>query len=659
MSSPTQDKQSSVSLALLRAASRGDFQAVEGLLASGADVNCSNEGGQTALILAAVMGHAEIVAHLIKAGADPQRRDDLDLTAFDWATRRGFSEVIQLLTKVAQPVRPPKSERKPASPKTDSERHSDQVNARDPMPAKSDSASTAADKSPEHANKKANSGESKRLTRQATEDESITTGIPSESTASKAGTVPHPQVVEQAPPIEQTPAVAIESELEQTRSHPEPPAQSTSQQLREARQIGATQSTASMQTADAGQAVAVPSSPSVVPVGEDEETLPQPGVSPTLDVTLPGVLATAAVPEQKAELAQEFQTAPPQRRAASSSSPLRLSTILGSSNSADISNKCCPKCDTVYQNTALVYCTRDYTALIDSETRPPTASTLVASPDQVAASVTSPTPTPFAVWILIAFVLGASAFAAYRLTQYLFRTEAPAPIAAKPEAPRVEEKPFFSVAGALTGMESDVPKPEYPVEIQNAGVTGPITVKIRVNKNGRVISAVSTSGDQRLRAIAVKAAKEATFDPEKLAEISPRGRAVTGSITYEFAALQTDGATAPATTSTVERSAPSPAAITSNADPNAPVVGSELANAVNNVPAADYPSRARRAGIGGTITVTIRVNRAGKVTSWRSSAGNAQLRAAAIKAARRATFSPEKLPGSGDILGTITYNFTP
>jgi TonB family protein len=223
----------------------------------------------------------------------------------------------------------------------------------------------------------------------------------------------------------------------------------------------------------------------------------------------------------------------------------------------------------------------------------------------------------------------------------------------------VEEKPFFSVAGALAGMESNVPKPEYPVEIQNAGVTGPITVKIRVNKNGRVISAVSTSGDQRLRAIAVKAAKEATFDPEKLAEISPRGRAVTGSITYEFAALQTDGATAPATTSTVEKSAPSPAAITSNADPNSPVVGSELANAVNNVPTADYPSRARRAGIGGTITVTIRVNRAGKVTSWRSSAGNAQLRAAAIKAARRATFSPEKLPGSGDILGSITYNFTP
>ena len=655
MSSPTQDKESSVSLALVRAASRGDFQAVEGLLASGADVNCSNEGGQTALILAAVMGHAEIVARLIKAGADPQRRDDLDLTAFDWATRRGFSDVIQLLTKVAQPVRPPKSERKPASPKTDSERHSYQVNARDPMPAKSDSASTAVDKSPEYADNQAISGESKRLTPQAKEDEAITTGIPSESTASK--TVPHARAVEQPRPIEQTPAVAIESESEQTKSHPESLAQSTSQPPREARQIGATRSTANMQTADPSQAAVVPGSPSAVLFSEDEETLPQPDVSPTLDVTLPAALSAAAVPEPKAELAQEFQAAPPQRRAASSSLPLGLSTTPGSSDSADISNKRCPKCDTVYQNTALVYCTRDYTALVDSDTLPPAASSLVASPDQVAASGTSTT--PFAVWILIAFVLGASAFAAYRLTQYLFRTETPAPIAAKPEAPPVEERPFFSVAGALAGMEANVPKPEYPLEIQNAGVTGPITVKIRVNKNGRVISAVSTSGDQRLRAVAVKAAKEATFDPEKLAGISLRGRAVNGTITYEFAALQTNRATAPTTTSTAESSAPSPATLVPNANPNAPVVGSELTNAVNNLPAADYPSRARRAGIGGTITVTIRVNRAGKVTSWRSSAGNAQLRAAAIKAARRATFSPEKLPESGDILGTITYNFTP
>ena len=118
MTSPTKDKEPSVASPLVRAASTGDLAAVKALLDAGADVNCLNEGGQTALILAAVMGHAEVVAHLIEAGADPQLRDHLNLTAVEWSIRRGFSDVTKLLTKVSPPLPPAMPVRTPESAET-------------------------------------------------------------------------------------------------------------------------------------------------------------------------------------------------------------------------------------------------------------------------------------------------------------------------------------------------------------------------------------------------------------------------------------------------------------------------------------------------------------------------------------------------------------
>jgi TonB family protein len=207
-------------------------------------------------------------------------------------------------------------------------------------------------------------------------------------------------------------------------------------------------------------------------------------------------------------------------------------------------------------------------------------------------------------------------------------------------------------------MQLNIPEPEYPTEAQSEGVSGPITVTIRVNKKGQVISATSRTGDRRLRAAAVKAARQATFAPDKLAEVNPQTSVVSGTITYEFAPPAAAVATSsPATTSADPNATTTPAERV-NADPDAPVVSDTLAGAALNVPAAEYPSRAKREGIEGSITVTVRVNRAGKVISWRSSTGDSQLRAAAIRAARKASFARDKLPGSGDVLGTITYNFT-
>ena len=389
------------------------------------------------------------------------------------------------------------------------------------------------------------------------------------------------------------------------------------------------------------------------PQGDD--TLPHPRVpASTVDIRFPELPSATASAETREAPPPAVQTSFPENRPAPfSGTKPRLST----SAEMDVSNsapnmKRCPRCGAVYQNSPLSFCTRDNATLIGIDQFHP----------YVAPTQTQTSSTPIVVWLLIAFVLGASGFVAYRLTERFYSQTEPTPAAVKPvEAPAEVKKPPFTVGGNLAGRELSIPEPDYPSDLKAAGTSGSITVRVRVNKSGRVISASSSGGDSRLRSAAVKAARQATFAPDKIAEISTRGRAVTGTITYEFAAPQPTAATSTATTSATAASGPSPVPSPSpaNSDPNAPVVSNELVGAASNVPAADYPSRVREARIGGSITVTVRVNRNGRVVSWRSSPGDSQLRAAAIKAARKATFAREKLPTGGEVVGTITYNFVP
>lgn len=80
----------SFAVPLTQAVTSGDAKAVSAALASGADVNERNNGGQTALILAVIFGHTDLVRQLVKAGANPRLRDNLGLDAIEWAQRRGM-----------------------------------------------------------------------------------------------------------------------------------------------------------------------------------------------------------------------------------------------------------------------------------------------------------------------------------------------------------------------------------------------------------------------------------------------------------------------------------------------------------------------------------------------------------------------------------------
>ena len=389
---------------------------------------------------------------------------------------------------------------------------------------------------------------------------------------------------------------------------------------------------------------------------DEEKTLtrshPIPAVEPPRDMSADR--PAMAVPESKMEpVAPEPPTVRP--RSAYSASLLGLSATTTHESETVVNLKRCPKCHRTFQNTQLSYCPRDYGTLISIDDLKPTPT-----PSQVS--------TPLVLWVLVAFVLGASGFGAYKLAGYFLRRDEPVPIAVKPaEKPPETKKPNFTVGGALAGLETSVPEPAYPADLQNSGIAGPITVKIRVNKKGRVISAVSSRGDPRLRTAAVKAAKQATFSPEKLEAVNSRTGVVSGTITYGFLSAAAGSPTSPTATTSPATGVPSEttsptgteSSLPANTDPNAPVVSESLAGAVVKVPSAEYPRRAKAAGTGGTIIVTVRVNRTGKVVSWRTSTGDSQLRSAALNAARKATFSPGKLPGDGDVLGTITYKFTP
>jgi len=92
---------------LTTAVAAGDESTVSALLAYGADVNETTNGGQSALILAVIFGHTNLVRMLMKAGANPHLRDNLGLDAIEWAKRRGLNEAHAILTNKPEPTTRP------------------------------------------------------------------------------------------------------------------------------------------------------------------------------------------------------------------------------------------------------------------------------------------------------------------------------------------------------------------------------------------------------------------------------------------------------------------------------------------------------------------------------------------------------------------------
>jgi TonB family protein len=102
-----------------------------------------------------------------------------------------------------------------------------------------------------------------------------------------------------------------------------------------------------------------------------------------------------------------------------------------------------------------------------------------------------------------------------------------------PPAPRPILKPMSG--GVLNGTAISLPPPAYPEAARRLRMAGLVTVDVIVDENGKVISAVATSGPAVLRDVAVQAALRARFSPTKL---SGQPVKVSGAINYKFALAQ-------------------------------------------------------------------------------------------------------------------------
>ena len=584
--------------AFLRAAAEGDANLVRALLAQGTDVNSKNAAGQTALMLSSAFGHLNVVKVLLAAGAERDLQDDLGLTALDWSVNyRSVSELI------AAPRAEPAAE-VPSG-----------ITADQPAPIRKEEeqpeiAAPAAARVESHAGLGGLAGAILRdKTVKVTNEQNETKELAKE--IAKPETV---DVVSQAQPI-----------------HAEPPVVSP-----QAPTEGVVEKTPVPDFRERVTAPPVVESKSEIPASEE---LAQPALPPTPSIFQPPRrrILTPLPEDDIPDLPATFEKPP--------------DPIVAAATDDDTWSGREPE-DTASPGTKRISPPRILEPERPLEKTPVTSKVKVNVP-----TFDSSPSTPRAIlWLLIILFVGIGAYGGYRLSNYLFEKAStpsnsqPSAAETQPQAALIKLGPV--VSGSLAGAELLIPDASYPpsATIPN----GSVTVRVQVDQKGTVTSATATDGDRTLRAAAEEAARRAAFSPDKLKD---KGRVVVGTITYNFLAPQPEAANSQPSSAPTATSQPTPLAEAKT--PGGPKVSGPLSGAEVNLPNAQYPAAAKRNGIAGTVTLVIRVNNSGRVISWRTLEGDQRLRSAAIRAARNATFAPDKLPGKGGVVGTITYTFQP
>lgn len=183
--------------------------------------------------------------------------------------------------------------------------------------------------------------------------------------------------------------------------------------------------------------------------------------------------------------------------------------------------KRCPKCNRVYEDFR-IYCPDDSSQLISE------SEISFSDPAKTEAGGRH-----VSLWTFVAISLVVGGILGYFLNSYLsWQPNAPATSIETQSEPNLSEnddQPL--VEGFLQGKEIDLIKPEYSAMAKREGVSGKVTVAIRVNKKGRVVSARALTGPRLLRVASVAAARQSRFAPESLENRSSKN---SGTITYTF-----------------------------------------------------------------------------------------------------------------------------
>ncbi|MGI9165355.1 MAG: TonB family protein [Pyrinomonadaceae bacterium] len=242
---------------------------------------------------------------------------------------------------------------------------------------------------------------------------------------------------------------------------------------------------------------------------------------PPASITLPKSEVIASTPDRATNIAPDTPGTKDQTYSPAATTPVVPQNVLARSQPpwstiaqpASSSRKRCPKCNALYNSELLTYCAKDMTPLVN-----------VSEPMDASPTETRSMPP---VWFLMVLTFVVACGVTYLIISNL-KSEQSAPVSTS-SAQGSSDNGLPLVAGALSGKQVNVPKPEYPVSAKSEHVSGTVTVRVTVNKKGRVTGVKVIEGDSRLRNGAISAAHKATFSPEKL-----MGRGAVGTIVYTF-----------------------------------------------------------------------------------------------------------------------------
>ncbi len=522
----------------LRAAADGDIGRVRALLVQGADVNSTNAAGQTALILATAFQHIEVVELLLKANASIEHQDELGLTAFDWA--KPAPQILKLLDDPPRPVVQPEPTPVIEAPFHPTSEPEDFVNETTPV-IPTDGPVTS-------------------------EDEPIGTPVAPIQRLRFAPTVP----TGEEPALKGLAAAIL-------RDH----------------------------------------KPRVIEPNS-ENSFPEVHVSHVPDV----------IPDIKVDVPTPHEPTPLYEVATQESAEANDDTIDGPIETSD---------DTLAGKSRPVSRSSIFDLNAPEEPLRSISKVQVKVPPTSNGSRNG-----VIVWLLVIVVLAAGGYGGYRLASSLLATRTQPANTTDPPATAAQPKVEISkrapvVSGDFAGAELYLPDAKYPSEATVQDAT--VSVEVRVSRKGIVVGARAMDGDESLRAAAEEAAKSSAFSPEKLED---RAALMTGTITYHFNA----SFKAPTISTENDKDEEVTATI------GGPLAGTEL-----KLVHPTRPKSFKDTDAEDVVTIVIRVNRSGRVVSWRPLEGTRELRAVAVQAAKQSTFSPDKLPDTGDVVGTITYNF--
>ena len=239
---------------------------------------------------------------------------------------------------------------------------------------------------------------------------------------------------------------------------------------------------------------------------------PRPEPAQQTTIQPPSVQPPPTVQRPPAERIKSAET--PKPKQVSSTQPVRGRVLEPPAETppATGKRKRCPRCNAIYNGELVSYCAHHIVPLVDFD------EPIISTP---------PKPNPPLFWIMVVITLTGSIVVGSLITTYFYKSNQAAARSAAAQATNIQ-KGLPELGGDLVGKAVSLPEAECPLNGPEP-LTGTVTVRVMVDKNGQVYWARGSGGDWLMRGASTEAAMKSTFSPEKL-----RGRETEGTITYTF-----------------------------------------------------------------------------------------------------------------------------